>query len=267
MTDHTGIKILGLDIETAPTIAYVWGLFKENIPIDRLIHPGYTLCFAASWEHDKSNVIFRSLLENEMDAMLEVMWELLDEADVVIHYNGKKFDIPTLNREFVKHGFVPPSPYRQIDLYQVVRSNFRFQSNKLDFVARELGIKSKVQHKGMDLWKDCIAALDYEAGEYIPNELLESWAVMKEYNEWDVGMLWELYNRVQPWIRAHPNRALWLEDNGKPKCPSCGSENVRKRGIERPANVNAYQRYKCNDCGANSRGRLALKHTTKPELR
>ncbi|NIV35232.1 MAG: hypothetical protein GWN58_38990, partial [Anaerolineae bacterium] len=58
-----------------------------------------------------------SLLEWDMEGMLEGAWELLDEADAVVHYNGKKFDIPTLNREFVKYGFTPPSPYKQIDLY------------------------------------------------------------------------------------------------------------------------------------------------------
>lgn len=265
--NYSGIKILALDIETAPSVAFVWGLFKETIPISRVISPGYTLCFASSWEHEQDNVVFRSLFEHDMRDMLQTLWDQLNEADVVIHYNGKKFDIPTINREFVKYGFVPPSNYRQIDLYHVVRSNFRFQSNKLDFVAQELGLGNKVQHKGMELWKDCIEGVELPWGAKIPEHVAESWAVMKEYNEEDTNLLWRLYTKLQPWIKAHPNRALWLADTGKPVCPTCGSESLQKKGKEYPANVNAYQRYKCTNCGANARGRLALKGTHKPEVR
>lgn len=260
------MKVLALDIETAPSLAYVWQLFKENIPLERLIEPGYTLCYASSWEHDRDNVTFESLFYSEPKDMLQVIWDQLDEADVVIHYNGKKFDMPTLNREFLLHGFTPPSSYRQIDLYQVVRSTYRFQSNKLDFVAQQLGIEDKAQHKGMQLWKDCMAGVDLRWNAEVPPHIDESWQEMEVYNRQDVALLWQVYDRLQPWIRRHPNRALWMAETDRPICPNCGSENVIKKGIERPATVNAYHRYKCKDCGANSRSRLAIKGTPKPEI-
>jgi len=265
MVDGSGMRMLALDIETAPLTAYAWGLFKETIHIDRVISSGYTLCWAAQWEGE-DEVMFRSLFDSSAEDMLSDMWALLDEADVVIHYNGKKFDMPTLNGEFAKHGMTPPSNYRQIDLYHIVRSTFRFASNKLDFVARELGIGSKVQHKGMELWTDCMTAIRYDWGDYVPAQLWESWEMMQAYNEEDVRLLWRLYERLQPWIRSHPNRALWVADLSEPMCPNCGSKNVRKRGIERPSTTYAYQRYKCNDCGANSRGRTSIKELPKPEI-
>ena len=63
---------------------------------------------------------------------------------------------------------------------------------------------------------------------------------------------------LQGWIPSHPNRGLWLDEGAEPVCPNCGSHNLVKKGIERPARVNAYQRYKCKDCGANSRGRTVV---------
>lgn len=258
------MKILELDIETAPNKVYAWGLFKENIPIDRVIEPGYTMCFAAKFQ-DEDMTYFESLYQSEMRDMLEVAWELLDEADVVVHYNGKRFDIPTLNREFVKYGFVPPTNYHQIDLYQVVRSNFRFASNKMDFVCAQLGLQTKVQHKGMELWRDCMEGVEIEWGGNVPEHIDEAWKTMEAYNVGDIEMLNQLYTQLLPWIK-HPNRALYMENNDEPVCPNCGSTHVQKRGIERPARVNAYQRYKCMDCGANSRGRLALKDVPKPAL-
>ena len=70
--------------------------------------------------------------------MLEGIHKLLDEADAVIHYNGKRFDIPSLNKEFLLNGMFPPAPFKEIDLLTVARGRFRFVSNKLDYVAQQL---------------------------------------------------------------------------------------------------------------------------------
>lgn len=262
-SEYIGMKVLHLDIETAPNLAYVWGLFKETVNIDRLISSGYTLCWAAKWEHSE-DIVFRSLFMHSMEDMLRELHALLSEADVVVHYNGKKFDMPTINREFVKHGFRPPSPYEQIDLYHVVRRQFRFASNKMDFVCRELGLQTKVNHKGMQLWKDCMAALDYDWGDNIPLELWESWAQMQEYNEGDVVMLGQLYERLQPWIPHHPNRALYMDPKTDPTCPSCTSTDVRFKGYKYTRTMK-YKQYQCNDCGSWSRARLCEK-PTRPEI-
>lgn len=257
MSDYVGMKVLHLDIETCPSLAYVWNLFKENITIDRLVVPGYTLCFAAKWEHE-DEVMFHGLFSQSMEGMLASLWELLDEADVVVHYNGKKFDMPTINREFLKYGMGPPSPYQQIDLYQVVRSTFKFASNKLDFVSRELGIGAKVQHKGMQLWTDCMKALEYSWDEEVPLHLWEAWEEMEEYNRQDVKLLPELYRKLQPWIRNHPNWALWLEPGDSPVCPNCGSTDLRFKSYKRTTTMK-YKQYHCQECGAYPRERFTEK--------
>jgi len=235
------MKVLFLDIETAPNLVYAWGLYDQDISINQVVEPGYTLCWAAKWE-GKKEIMFSSIKGGEQK-MIRQMWNLLDEADVVVHYNGKKFDIPTLNREFIRLGFVPPTTYKEIDLYRVVRSQFRFTSNKLDFVSQQLGIGAKLQHKGMELWRDCMAG-DKKA-----------WKLMERYNKQDVKLLGPLYTKLQPWVKGHPNRGLWIENLDKIVCRNCGSDHVQKRGLERTSVV-IYQRYKCMDCGANMRGDL-----------
>jgi len=240
------MKKLHLDIETAPNLAYTWGLFKQDVGINQIVKPGYTLCFAAKWDGEK-RVYFKSVHHHGMEAMLDELWALLDEADVVVHYNGKRFDIPTINREFVLWGYEPPSPYHQVDLLSTVRSQFRFSSNKLDFVCQQLGLGGKVQHKGMELWRDC---MDGKAS---------AWRVMKEYNIQDVRLLEELYMVLLPWIKKHPNMGLWLNSD-EPTCRNCGSKEVVKKGIERTS-TQTYQRYKCKDCGTNLRGRTRLEKT------
>lgn len=235
------MKILALDIETSPNLAYVWGLWKQNVAINQIAETGKTLCWSAKWV-GKKEVLFEGANKTTFNEMLNKLWGLLDEADAVVHYNGQKFDIPTINKEFVQLGWEPPSPYKQIDLYQVVKKQFKFASNKLDFVAQQLGLGAKVEHKGMELWRGCMAGNKAD------------WKVMEEYNKQDVVLVEDLYNYVLPWITNHPNRALY-SGSDRPVCPNCGSEHVVKKGLAY-TKTQHYQRMKCVDCGTNIRERF-----------
>lgn len=231
------MKILLLDIETAPNLAYVWGIFKENIPIQRIVASGYVLCWAAKWYGEK-RVSFASVETTSPQRMLHGIHKMLDEADVVVHYNGKSFDIPTLNKEFVSHGLKPPSPYKQVDLLQIVRATFRFPSNKLDYVCTALGLGSKVRHPGFEMWVQCMAK-DPKA-----------WREMERYNRQDVKILEQLYDRLKPWIRCHPNHGAYEDITC---CPKCGSEEFTRRG-HAFTHAGKYARYSCGKCGGWFRG-------------
>lgn len=237
------MKILHLDIETSPNVAYIWGLFDRVIPIDRIIASGYTLCWAAKWDKQKK-IMFSGRGEATEEEMLSRIWDLLNEADVVVHYNGLKFDIPTLNREFSRIGVRPPDPYHQVDLLRVVKKRFRFTSNKLDWVCQQLDLGAKEQHKGMSLWTGCME------GDK------RSWKQMKTYNIQDVVLLEKLYHRLLPWIQDHPNHHLYAKTD-RPVCTNCGSPNVVKKGTETTKTMK-YQRYRCTDCGTPLRGRFSI---------
>jgi len=235
------MKTLLLDIETAPNKVYAWGLWDQNIYLDQIEEPGYTMCWAAKWLGDKK-VMFAGLEDTKAKDMIKQAHDLIQEADAVVHYNGTKFDMPTLNREFISHGFPKPAPYKQIDLLKTARSQFRFPSNKLDYVTQFLGIGAKVQHKGMSLWRDCMAG-DPKA-----------WRIMKKYNIQDVNILEGLYKRLLPWIPNHPNVALY-NDDPRPVCTKCGSHHIQKRGTTHTSTM-TYQRYQCQGCGSWLRARV-----------
>ena len=42
-------NILFLDIETAPLLGYVWGLWKNNVGLNQIYRDSYVLNWAASW--------------------------------------------------------------------------------------------------------------------------------------------------------------------------------------------------------------------------
>lgn len=232
------MKILLLDIETAPNTVHVWGLWQQTIGLNQVLASGYVMCWAAKW-YRRREVFFDSVHSSTPKKMLQGVHRLLDEADVVVHYNGTKFDIPTLNKEFVTYQFKPPAPYKQVDLYEVAKRQFRFPSNKLEYIANQLGVRPKVKHEGHELWIKCMAG-DKAA-----------WKRMKRYNTGDVLTLEEVYDRMAPWVRTHPNHGLY-DEPGVPVCPTCGSSRLQRRGFARTT-VNKYARYQCTDCGAWSR--------------
>lgn len=241
MSKETQPRILMIDIETAPIQAYVWGIWDQNVGINQIIEPGYTLCWAAKWLGEPK-VTFMSLPKHGKEAMVAKAHEMISEADAIIHYNGTKFDIPKLQQDFLLEGLAPASPHFNIDLLQTARSRFKFPSNKLDYVSQALGLSGKVQNRGMALWIECMAG-DKQA-----------WKEMKEYNIQDVLLLEELYAVLRPWIKNHPNLNLWNAKQTDHACPSCGSEDVQRRGYSY-TKVARYQRYQCTSCGSWSKSK------------
>ena len=232
------MKVLHLDIETAPNLAHVWGLWQQNVALSQLMAPGYVLCWAAKWDGGRE-VFFDSEHQSSRRTMLQRVHKLLSEADIVVTYNGASFDLPTLNAEFVQQGMTPPSPYQHVDLLLAVRKRFRFPSNKLEYVSKALGVGSKVKHEGHPLWVACMNGED------------RAWQRMRRYNENDVRLQERLYRRILGWIPNHPNHALYV-DSDRPCCPNCGGTRLKSNGLRRTA-AQVYRRYLCLKCGAWSR--------------
>lgn len=181
------MKTLYLDIETTPIKAYVWGLWDQNVSIDQIIEPTEMLCFGARWGGTKK-VIFKSVHHDGKKAMLEELHALMEEADVLVGWNSAAFDHKHINREFLENGMAPPSPVKDLDLMSIVKANFQFPSNKLDYVAQKLGVGAKVKHSGFKLWINCMAG-DPKA-----------WVEMKKYQIQDVNLLIDLYDILLPWF-------------------------------------------------------------------
>lgn len=246
------MKILYLDIETAPTQVFTWSLWPKYISPSDVCADGFTMCWAAMWEGER-NVMFGSINEGE-ERMLKRIHALLEEADAVVHYNGTKFDMPTLNREFVRIGLHPPSHYHQIDLLKTVRKQFRFISNKLDYVCKRLGLGGKIEHKGMALWYGC---MEGKASD---------WRAMERYNKRDVKILRSLYKYLLPWIHNHPNVGMYVDDPRNPVCSNCGSQNVVFKGTQYNTKSQSYERLKCNSCGTPLRARISNRTTSRNVL-
>jgi hypothetical protein len=227
-------KILLLDIETRPTLAYVWRLYDENVAVEQIVEPTRMICWAAKWAGE-SEVVFAAEWGGRA-RMVRTLHSLISKADAVITYNGDKFDLPKINGEFLLAGLPPAPPIPSIDLYKTVK-RLGFASGKLAFVAPLLKIGEKVKHAGFRLWREVMDGLPAARAE------------MERYNKQDTRLLDKLYRTLRPYIKSHP----YLGTGIAPECPACGSKKVQKRGVRRTKSF-FVERLHCQDCGSWSDG-------------
>lgn len=239
------MKILFLDIETAPTTAYVWNIWQENVGLKQIKEYGHILCWAAKWL-GKNEVMFDSIHSGRKN-MLAGMHKLMDEADVVVSFYGSRFDVPTLNAEFVKYGFLPPAPYKQVDLKQVCKNKFKLISNKLAYVVEYFGIGKKID-TDFSLWEGCMR-----------NDPA-SWRKMERYNRHDTRLVEALYKKILPWITNHPNHGS--HGGNREVCPNCGEHHVQRRGST-VVRLLRYPRFQCQGCGTWFRSNDAIPNRKK----
>lgn len=250
------MKILLFDIETAPSMAYVWNMWNENTNRDKLIKDGYIICYAAKWLGSDNIMIdalpfyedYNSNREYDYN-VVNSLYNLIDEADVVIAHNGDRFDIPMLKTRLLFHGFKPFSHTKQIDTLKIAKSTFKFPSNRLDSIGDYLKIGRKVEHSGFSLWAKC---LDGD---------LKAWDKMIEYNEGDVELLEKIYLQMRSWDKRHPNISVMM--NGQ-RCNVCGSDDLIQRNYTW-TNLSVFESYQCQKCGHWNRGRTNVK--TKEQMK
>lgn len=186
------LRIAFLDIENAPNLAWVWDYYEQNV-ID-VNTEWQLLSFSVRWEgeskvHTYALPDFKGYAKDKMNdrALAWELWKVFDEADVIIAHNGDRHDIRKAHARFIAHGFGPTSPFRTIDTLKIARRHFKFNSNKLSYIAKFLGLGSKVQHTGWELWSKCISG-DPAA-----------WSLMRKYNAQDVVLLEKVYRKLLPW--------------------------------------------------------------------
>lgn len=243
--EGSGPKILLLDIETMPIMANVWGLWQQNVGLNMIERDWSVLSWAAKWYHDDpKNIMYEDQRKakdiNNDKKILKSIWKLLDEADIVVGQNSKRFDIKKLNARFVQHGMQPPSSFRQIDTMIIAKRHFAFTSNKLEYMTDKLCVKyKKLKHgkfPGFSMWSECMKGNP------------EAWDEMEEYNKYDVLSLEELYDVLIPWDDSI-NFTIYFDDD---VC-SCGSTDFEDAGYYY-TNASKFEKHRCTNCGTEYRG-------------
>lgn len=241
-------KVLLFDLETAPMKAYVWSRWKQNVRLEQTISESYIICWSAKWlygDEVMSGVLTGEEAKKEDDKrIVEDLWVLINEADIVIAHNALGADVPWMNSRFIVHGLVPPKPYQVIDTLKESRRVFGFSSHSLDALGTYFGVGNKID-TSFELWRGCV-----EGDE-------SCLAEMVRYNKQDVKLLEEVYLRLMPWIKGHPNIGNMIQED---VCPCCGGRHVVKMEDRYYyTSVGRYQLYRCSGCGTVFRDRMGDK--------
>lgn len=209
------------------------------------------LSFSVKWLGSNDVAYFDRRNGEDEKHLLQKAWKFIDEADVVIGHNLRKFDKKKLNARFIKttvngKRLQPPSSYKQIDTLEIAKKVFAFTSNKLEYLAEFLQVPHKKEaHKkfpGHIMWREVIKGN------------IEAWKEMEVYNKQDVLALEDVYNVLVTWDDTI-NFNLYT-DSVENVC-KCGSEEFKKNGYYYTA-LGQFQRWKCTGCGAESRDRKNL---------
>lgn len=246
-------KILVLDLESSPSVVVAFNRFKVNISQDHVLREGgWLLSYAYKWLGDsevQGNVLTpeEAIEANDSGLCIE-LWELMEQADVVIYHNGLNFDLPLLKARMIVNGLPPIRKVKSIDTLQIMKE-FKLNSNKLGSLGSQLDLGAKLSHEGISLWVKCMEG-DYEA---LQEMLL--------YNKQDIVLLEDLYNRVKMYSTRHPNLAVNLGD--RVRCNICCSDNISKTGNTVSTNLSVFEEYVCNDCQSRFKSRQSI--TTKEQ--
>lgn len=251
-----GAKILFGDIETSYAASLHWGQWGQNLAMKQSLVESHLLSHAWAWNDGEikgSVLTVEEVLERDDSRLALEIWTLLDECDIYVAHNGKKFDVRKINGYFLKHGLPPPSPYKVVDTMQMSRRKFGLPFHSLAYLAKFLGVTDKLDNAGSDLWKDCFLG---------KAQALQD---MLTYNIGDIDTLREVYNILIRWDNDAVNMSLYVDvPEGTLVCVNCGGTDIAKledKFAYTPQRK--YHVYRCKCCSVPMRGGTKSGEDTK----
>lgn len=229
-------KVLLFDIETSPNVVYAWAVgYKINLDHTCIIKEREVICISYKWLHEKKvhTLTWDSSKKEDKDKqLLKKFKKIYDSADSVVAHNGKNFDIKWINTRLLHHRLGPLAPTNVCDTLLEARRVFRFNSNRLDYIAKFIGSQGK-DKIGWDCWVKVMEG---------NKEALKK---MSKYCERDILEMEEVYKELQPYINTLSSHAV---TGNKEACPSCSSASTQKYG-KYHTKTGKYQKHKCSSCG------------------
>ena len=255
------IKRLFFDIETTPMVVYSWRIgSKINISYDNIIDSWKIITICYKWENEDEVHSIRWDSEQSDKSMLEEFIEIANEADELIGHNADRFDIKKVRTRCLFH-HIPAFPkYRSLDTLKKARGNFAFDSNKLDAIAKYLGVGAKMEHEGFEMWV-----------KVLKNDT-EALSTMVDYCKQDVVVLEDVYHAMEHYIKPNTHAGVHLLGaEYRYSCPICGEKhlNLIKTDVTQKGFVSRV--VECSTCGhtyniSNKTYMVYLKHKLEGNL-
>jgi DNA polymerase elongation subunit (family B) len=255
-------NILYIDIENSRMVVEfeTYSLYGNDVIHPKHIkHDWYITCAAWAWLDNKTQKVgkietvavndFKTYKKDFRDdrGVVKRLHEVISQADLIVGHNSDAFDIKKINYKFIKYGLEPLDMPPTADTLKAAKKYAKSSSNKLYYLAKEFGVSMKI-----DLPSSIMHAAD--------NGCEKSLKKLVAYNKGDIRAGSELYFKMLPYIKNHPNIRKIMGENvtkqikqGHVTCQNCGSKNMVKDG-KLVQKTGKYQRHKCMDCGSKTKG-------------
>ena len=230
-------KRLYFDIEVSPNIGMFWEAgYKLNIGTENIVKERAIICICYKWEGEKKVHSLR-WDKNQCDkTLLKEFIKVANDAHELVGHNSDMFDLPWIRTRCLFHNIDMFPNYTTIDTYKISKNKFKFNSNKLDYIAKFLGVGAKIK-TDYSLWKDIVL-----------KNCETSMKKMIRYCMQDVLIL----ERVHQKLKAHDTIRTHfgvIKNDNRGSCPECGSSKINRQRIRVLASGTKKAQYKCTDCG------------------
>ena len=211
---QTKRKRLYFDIETSPNIGLFWSAgYKQNIDYNNIIKERAIICICYKWEDDKKVDSLTWDKDQDDKLLLKEFIKIANEADELVGHNGDKFDLAWIRTRCLFHQLDMFPNYITIDTLKIARSKFRFNSNRLDYIAKFLGLGHKIK-TDFKLWKNIVLNKDAKALDY-----------MVKYCKMDVVLLEQVHKKLSVHIAPKTHYGVIFGQH-RGSCPECGSDQL-----------------------------------------
>ena len=232
------MKRLFIDIETCPNIGYFWSAgYKRDISHDSIIEERRIITAAWKWAgEDKVTAVDWGKARDD-EKLMGPLLDALNASDEAVAHYGNGFDFPWVRTRAMFHGIVVPV-WKTVDTKAWAARYFYLNSNKLDYLAKLLGIGEKL-HTEYSLWKDVTLGKGATAKRALDK--------MVEYNKHDVVILEKIIDKLSLYTPAESHVGV-LEGGEKWHCPRCGGQHVKQvKKVVTAMGSLKYEMY-CKDC-------------------
>lgn len=226
------MKRLIYDIEVSPNIGFFWQpSYRANIGYENIIKERAIICISYKWEGEKK-VYNLSWDSNQNDkTLINKFAKVLKEADEIVAHNGDQFDLKWIRARALKFGIDLSFPIITHDTLKIARQKFRFNSNRLDYLAQYLNVGGKIE-TGFNLWKSVVLDKDKDALKK-----------MIRYCNNDVKILEDVWLKLKPY--ATPKLSI---SSDRTKCSECNGKMIKQR-IRTKASGFRQAVLQCKECG------------------
>lgn len=207
----------------------------------------HMLMFGYKWKGEKKSRLIsmsdypKDFKNNHLDdsKICADALEILQEADHLVAHYGDKFDRKFLETRLLINK-LPAMPsktmLRQSDTCQIAKTYLKFDSNRLDVLAKTLGLDQKAKKDWPGWW------MGAAFGD------IKSVKEMEPYCKQDVGTLGQVYNELERYdIKAMNPNIEYLGNRDEYIC-TCGSKKLVSRGFKYTS-TGKYRRFICKECG------------------